>query len=104
MPLTLAKAFWADCGLMKSMKQYPDLLKPIVAGLVWKIGHRRSASEAIARFFFFYISWIEVYSTKYLPSELVPDHLDVDLLTKRVPKLADVVFVHPGLEFTHPGR
>jgi hypothetical protein len=37
-----------------------------------------------------------------LPSELVADHLDIDLLAHAVPQAADEVLVNPWLELAHP--
>lgn len=37
-----------------------------------------------------------------LPRELVPDHLDVDLLTHLEPQVTDEILINPRLEFTHP--
>lgn len=38
----------------------------------------------------------------FLPGELVANHLDIDLFTHLEPKVADEIFVDPGLELTHP--
>ena len=36
------------------------------------------------------------------PSELVANHLDVDLLAHAIPQASNEVFVDPRLEFAHP--
>lgn len=39
-----------------------------------------------------------------LPSELVADHLHVDLLAHTVPQAADEVLINPRFKFTHPTK
>lgn len=42
------------------------------------------------------------FSLNNAPSELVANHLHIDLLAHAVPKAADEVLVDPWLEFAHP--
>lgn len=46
----------------------------------------------------------DVVQSQYLPRELVPNHLDIDLLTHLEPEVANEVLIDPGFELTHPGR
>jgi hypothetical protein len=39
-----------------------------------------------------------------VPSELVADHLDIDLLAHAEPEASDEVFIDPRLELAHPDK
>jgi len=44
----------------------------------------------------------KVIDDKFLPRELISDHLDIHTLSHAEPDGADEIFVDPGLKFSHP--
>jgi len=50
------------------------------------------------------VYWTKEETFVPLPSELVTDHFNIDLLTHLEPEITDEILVHPRFKLTHPDR
>lgn len=68
-------------------------------------GRGTKVNEAVACIARISVSWRSILCLLLaVPRELVPDHLDVNLLTELEPDVAEESLVHPGLKLAHPAQ